>query len=269
MLKPRAVAIVLALLSAALLPGQGAAAPDQTQRAARWNELQTAIFGARTVQAADGLIAMETPDRALDAAYVPITLTMPQKDKVAAVYLFVDDNPSPYAAHFTFGPAADPSQIRLKVRVDSYTDIHAVVETKDGALHQTSRYVKASGGCSAPAGVTPEEASKGMGEMSLKLPAAIRTSAPVEGVLTIRHPNFNGMQMDQATRGYTPARFIREVKVSSGGQSIFTLNADISLSSDPVISFRFMPQNAPIEVSALDSQDGRWARSFVTAPAGR
>ena len=268
-MKHRVLAIGLALLSAALLSGPASAASDQAQREARWKELQAGVFGTRAVRPTDRLIVLEAPDRALDAAFVPITLTMPDKDRVAAVYLFVDDNPSPYAAHFTFGPAADPAQIKLKVRVDSYTDIHAVVETKDGALYQTSRYVKAAGGCSAPLTAAADQARKGMGEMKLKLPDNIRTSAPVEATLTIRHPNFNGMQMDQATKGYTPARFIREVRVSTAGQVIFKLNADISLSSDPVISFRFMPQNAPIEVSALDSENGRWAKTFVTAPAGR
>jgi sulfur-oxidizing protein SoxY len=265
----RAVAIVAALFSAALAPGHGVAASDQAQRAERWRELQAGVFGARPVQATDRLIVLEAPDRAIDAAFVPITLTMPEKDKVAAVYLFIDDNPSPYAAHVAFGPAADPAQIRFRVRVDSYTDIHAVVETKDGALYQTSKFIKAAGGCSAPPGVTVEEARKGMGEMSLKFAGNLRQSAPVDATLTIRHPNFNGMQMDQATRGYTPARFIREVDVSSGGQSIFKMKADISLSSDPVISFRFMPQAAPVEVSAVDSQEGRWTQSFDTAAAAR
>ena len=268
-MKARAAAVGLILLSAALMPGQGAAAPEQAQRAARWKDLHTTVFGARPLMGTSRLILLEAPDRALDAAFVPITLTMPEADKVAAVHLFVDDNPSPYAAHFTFGPAADPAQIKFKVRVDSYTDIHAVVETKDGKLYQTSKFIKAAGGCSAPLGVTEAEARKGMGEMKLKLPGDIRSSAPVEATLTIRHPNFNGMQMDQMTKGYTPARFIREVDVSSGGQAVFKLKADISLSSDPVITFRFRPQAAPVVVSAVDSQNGRWRQSFETAPVKR
>ena len=267
-MKTRVMAIGLALLSSALLPSHGSAETEQAQRTARWKDLQTEVFGARPVQATDSLIVLEAPDRALDAAFVPITLTMPQKDKVAAVYIFVDDNPSPYAAHFTFGPAADPAQIQLRVRVDSYTDIHAVVETKDGALYQTSKFIKAAGGCSAPLAASDDEARKGMGEMRLKIAGDVRAGAPAEATLMIRHPNFNGMQMNPFTGGYTPARFIREVDVSSGGKAIFKLNADISLSTDPVISFRFEPQGSePIKVAAQDSQDGRWEQSFDTASA--
>jgi sulfur-oxidizing protein SoxY len=265
-MKNRIATVGLALSALALLPNQGHAASEELQRAARWKDLQAEVFGARAVLDTDSLIVMDAPDRAVDAAYFPITLTMPEKGEVAAVYLFIDDNPSPYAAHFTFGPAADPTQIKLRVRVDSYTDIHAVVETKSGALYQTSKFVKAAGGCSAPIGVSDDEARKGMGEMRLKFAGAVSSDKPAEATLMIRHPNFNGMQMNPFSGGYTPARFIREVDVSAGDKAIFKLNADISLSSDPVITFRFAPQGAqPIKVSAVDSQDGRWEQSFETA----
>jgi sulfur-oxidizing protein SoxY len=262
----RSVTAGLAL--SGLLGRETAAAAEDAQRAVRWKSIQTAVFGTRPVQPGGGVIVLEAPDRALDAAFVPVTLTMPGKDRVSGVHLFIDDNPSPYATHVVFGPAADPSSIRLQVRVDSYTDMHAVAETADGRLYQTSRFIKAAGGCSAPLGLTEAEASKGMGDMSLAF--ADRASSPVEAVLSIRHPNFNGMQMDPFTKGYTPARFIREVKVSSGGETIFAMTADISLSANPVIGFRFAPQGAaPVEVSAVDSQGGRWRRSFDTPLARR
>jgi sulfur-oxidizing protein SoxY len=264
-MKHRLAVIGLALAASALLAGPGRADTEQDQRLARWKDIRSDVFGARPVQDTDSLIAIDAPGRAIDAAFVPITLTMPQKDKVAAVYLFIDDNPAPYAAHFTFGPAADPAQIKLQVRVDSYTDIHAVVETKDGQLYQTSRFIKAAGGCSAPVGVSDDEARRGMGEMRMRFAEAETGGEPTEATLMIRHPNFNGMQRDQVG-GYTPARFIREVDVSSGGKAIFKLNADISLSSNPTIDFRFAPQGAaPIDVVATDSQNERWERRFELA----
>lgn len=260
----KTLAVVLGLV---VLPIRSMAATDEQERALRWSEIRRDVFGARPVQPTDSLIQLEAPDRALDAAFVPITLTMPQADKVSAVYLFIDDNPSPYAAHVTFGPAADPTRIGLRVRVDSYSNIHAVVETKDGALYETSRFVKAAGGCSAPVGVSAAEASKGMGEMRVRF-AAVTPGQPAEATLMIRHPNFSGMQMDQFTRGYTPARYVKEVEVSSGGQRIFRLDGDISISSDPVIQFRYAPQaNQAIQVSALDSQNGSWRQSFSPAAA--
>jgi sulfur-oxidizing protein SoxY len=259
-----AVLIGLALANA-ILPTVSSAATAEEERAARWNDIRTDVFGTKPVRPTDTLIKLEAPDRALDAAFVPITLTMPEKDKVAAVYLFIDDNPSPYAAHFTFGPAADPASIGLRVRVDSYTNIHAVVETKDGALYETAHYIKAAGGCSAPVGASAAEASKGMGEMRLRFAEGAAPEGPVDATLMIRHPNFSGMQMDVFTKGFTPARYVKEIEVSAGGQRIFRLDGDISISSDPVIQFRYMPQGGArdIQVSALDSQNGRWQQSFA------
>ena len=43
------------------------------------------------------------------------------------------------------------TEISTRVRVNNYTDVHAVAELSDGKLYMTKTYVKASGGCSAPA----------------------------------------------------------------------------------------------------------------------
>jgi len=172
-----ALSLAAALPTAALFAGPvlftgaalaAGASDTDAERLARWNEIRTSIFGDKAVQPTDTLVTVDAPVRALDAALVPITLTMPEKDKVAGVSLVIDDNPSPYAANITFGPAADPGEIKLRVRVNNYTNVHAVVRTKDGGLFETAKFVKASGGCSAPMGMSDEEAMKGMGDMRLE-----------------------------------------------------------------------------------------------------
>jgi sulfur-oxidizing protein SoxY len=67
-----------------------------------------------------------------------------------------------------------------------------------------------------------------------------------EAQLLIRHPNFNGMQRDPATQGYTPARFLKTVDVTLNGTKVLHLDSDISLAADPAITFGV---NAP---QALD-----------------
>src|SRR3546814_5400499 len=104
---------------------------------------------------------------------------MPEKDKIKSVYLVIDDNPAPLAAHVTFGPAADPGALHLRVRIDTYTNVHAVSETKDGKLFSTVAFIKASGGCSAPSGPTDSEAMKGKGKMRNKFADAERRSKPL------------------------------------------------------------------------------------------
>ena len=210
---------------------------------------------------------IDAPVRAMDASLVPITLAMPEKDRIAGLHLVIDDNPSPYAAKFTFGPASDPGEIKLRVRVNNYTNVHAVAETKDGRLLEAVKFVKASGGCSAPMGMSDEEAMKGMGDMRMKFAGEAMSGKPVEATLMIRHPNFSGMQMNQVTREYTPARYITKIEVSRGAAGIFTLDGDISISSNPVIGFSFVPQGGEaIRVVAFDNQNGRWEQSF-TAPS--
>ena len=263
-------ALALGLSLAASLVGgaaQAAGASDSdSERDARWKEIATSIFKDRAIQPTETLVKVEAPKRAEDAALVPITLTMPEKDKIKAVHLVIDDNPSPYAAHFSFGPAADPGELKLRVRVNNYTNVHAVAETKDGGLFEATKFVKASGGCSAPMGMSDEEAMKGMGDMRMKFSGEPQAGKPVEATLMIRHPNFSGMQMNQVTRDYTPARYINKLTVDYGPKNVFVMDGDISIASNPVINFAFLPEGkGPIKVTATDNQGGRWEHSF-TAP---
>ncbi|KQP31315.1 quinoprotein dehydrogenase-associated SoxYZ-like carrier [Methylobacterium sp. Leaf104] len=266
----RRAAGLTAGLFLAILAGSGtvraAAGDDVAERDARWTELRQLLFGDRTVETAKPLVRMDLPDRANDASLVPLTLTIADKDRIKGLYLVIDDNPAPLAAHFTFGPAADPEALKLRVRVNTYTNVHAVAETKDGALVQTTQFVKASGGCSAPMGMTDAEAMKGMGDMRLKF-ADATPGKPIAATLMIRHPNFTGLQMNQVSREYTPARYINRISVSHGDQNVFVMEGDISISANPVINFAMLPDGkGPVTVVTQDNQGGRWEHSF-DAPA--
>jgi len=147
--------------------------------------------------------------------------------------------------------------------VDQYTDMHAVAETQDGQLYVATKFVKAAGGCSAPAGADDAAALHDIGRMKLHLLGEFTTGKPVQAQLLVRHPNFNGMQMNQITRYYTRARFIRTIDAAYAGQAIFHLDSDISLSSDPVITFGFVPQaKGRMQVIVRDSDNATFDRSF-------
>ena len=158
----------------------------------------------------------------------------------------------------------DPKEIKMRVRVNTYTDMHAVAVTKDGKLLETTKFVKASGGCSAPMGMSDDEAMKGIGEMKVKLAGDVAADKPVDATLMIRHPNFNGMQMNQVTRQYTPARYIQSIDVTYADKKVFDLATDISLASNPVINFDLLPSVAKgsLQVAVKDSQNGQWSKSF-------
>jgi sulfur-oxidizing protein SoxY len=246
---------------------------DAATRAARWQALQKALFPGRTLQDGAGIVKLDAPPRALDAALVPISIDLSGVKSIRGLYVVIDGNPSPLAAHFTFGPKADPRSLKLRVRVDQYTNMHAIAEGQDGHLFVATRFVKASGGCSAPAGSDDSAALADIGRMKLHLIGDFAAGKPEQAVLMVRHPNFNGMQMNQITRYYTPPRFIRTIDATYEGGSIFHLDSDISMSTDPVITFGFVPQSkGQLKVVVRDSKDATFDHSFdvpqSTAVAG-
>jgi sulfur-oxidizing protein SoxY len=258
--------LITAALVAAASPsiasaGVSAIDGNEPERQARWQEISAYIFGEQPIETGDGLIAIEAPTRAQDPALVPITVKVLKKDEVRAVHLVIDDNPSPHAAKISFGPVGDPSEIKLRVRVNDYTNVHAVAETNDGKLYQTRTFVKASGGCTAPIGVSDAEALKDIGRMKMKFGDG---EHPNEATLMIRHPNFSGMQMNQVTRLHTPARYLDRIRVSYGEETVFELTGDISLSSDPVIGFTYgQSKNGEFTVHASDTKGVNWKESFA------
>ena len=268
-MRARVVAWAVAAVLLAAMPAW-AAETDQ-DRAARWQELREAVFRDRAVSPGDGVIELEAPTRAQDAALVPITVTLPGTERVRAVYLLVDGNPSPLAGVFRFGPAADPRSLKTRVRVDQYTLMHAVAETEDGRLFVAERFVKAAGGCSAPSLKDPQVAMSRMGQMRLRLDgdAAVREGQPATAHLLVSHPNNNGMQMDQVSRHFIPARYIQDIQVSYGEEAVFAFEADISLSEDPAITFGFTPRGpGPLKVEVQDSTRAVWRQSFDVAARG-
>jgi sulfur-oxidizing protein SoxY len=77
------------------------------------------------------------------------------------------------------------------------------------------------------------------------------------------------MQMDQLTRLYTPMRIVQTVDISFNDEAVLHLEGDISLSSDPVIGFRFRPAQLPgkLKVVVRDSDNAVFEQSF-DVPAG-
>ncbi len=254
--------IAVVALSALLIP-VAHATPEDAERAQRWQALQEAIFGDRKVQDGTGVIQLDAPPRALDAALVPVSVQLTTQEPVKALYLVIDNNPSPLAAHVTFGPKADPRSMKMRVRVNEYTLMHAIAETQSGKLYMTEKFVKAAGGCSAPAGSDEKEALTDIGRMKLRLLGAFHPNQPLQAQLMIRHPNFNGMQMNQVTRFFTPARFIKTTDVTYEGAKVFTLESDIAISTDPVFTFGFVPEKeGQLKVAIRDSDDATFEQSF-------
>ena len=204
---------------------------------------------------------------------VPISITAdgeqtPQR-YIKTITLIADKNPMPVAAVFHLSPANGIATIDTRIRVNEYTDIRAVVETSDGELYMASRFVKASGGCSAPAGKDADAALARSGRMKLLQPdAGLGAGDPRVAQLLISHPNHTGMQMDQLTRHYIPARFVEEIRISYGDEVILRIESSISLSEDPSIHFRYVPDTRrEISVEVTDSDEKTFSARWPVAPA--
>jgi sulfur-oxidizing protein SoxY len=255
-------ALVLAIWLASPAAAQSPTAADP------WPSLASDIFHDRAVQNGDGLITLEAPYRAEDAALVPMTLgfALPSGDsrQVKKVTLVIDQNPAPMAASFEIGPKSGLTTIATRLRVNDYTNVHEVAELSDGQLYAVQKFVKAAGGCSAPAGKNPDAASAHLGEMRLReiaaksdAPAAASTPALREAQLMIRHPNNSGLQMDQMSHLYIPARYIDSLKVFQGDDLVFAMEGGISISEDPNFRFNYKPNGAKVmRVEARDT-DGK------------
>ncbi len=258
----RIAGLAVALLGVATL---GALAQQAAQKDP-WPELAAAVFNNRPLADGAGLIAIEMPVRAEDAAIVPLTVraTLPPGDprRVKAFTVVIDENPAPVAAVFNIGPNAVVSSISTRVRIDSYTNVHAVAELTDGKLYVVQTYVKASGGCSAPAGKTVDKT--GIGQMRFRQFAKAADGAAGnlrEAQVMIRHPNNSGLQMDQITRHYLPAYFVQSVKIWQGEELLLTVESSISISEDPNFRFTYLPNNAKSFVAEAVDTDNRVFKS--------
>lgn len=257
---------MLGLLAAGFQAGPAAAEEDDA-----WSDLKEALFGDRPIAAGEGVVRLEAPYRAYDAAIVPITLVaeIPQAAEryIKSLTLVIDNNPAPVAAVFNMTPRSGTARISTRVRINAYTNVRVVAETNDGALYMDRKFVKASGGCSAPALKDQDKAMARLGRMKLKQSAPVRLGQPNEAQLLISHPNYSGLQMDQVTRHYIPAHYVQDVKISYGNETIMTVEGAISLSEDPSFRFSFVPE-APgaLSVEVRDTDDAVFTQSWPVEP---
>src|SRR6267142_891406 len=251
MLGRRSRLLCVAVLLAAMPLGIRLAAAATPEPYDPWPGLVQDIFSNRTINDGAGVIAIEMPYRAEDAAIVPVTLraTLPPGDarRVLAITLVIDQNPAPMAARFELGPDSSVSEISTRVRVNNYTDVHAVAELSDGKLYMTKTYVKASGGCSAPAAKNADEARSRLGQMRYRQ-FARPGQGPVSGVreaqVMVGHPNNSGLQRDQVTLLYIPAFFVSELQVWQDESPVLAMEGGISISEDPNIRFTYVSNGA-------------------------
>ena len=90
-----------------------------------------------------------------------------------------------------------------------------------------------------------------------------------EAVVMIRHPNSTGMQMDESTHDYTPARYVDHFAVYQGDDLVFAVDGGISISEDPNFRFAFAAdENRAIRVEAGDIAGAHYTSRWQIAAGG-
>lgn len=212
-----------------------------------WNSIKGDIFKGRPVLDGSGLVWLDAPRRAEDAAIVPVgmrvNLTADDKRALRSLTLVIDENPAPVAGTFTIGPNSGVTSISTRVRVNTYSYVRAIAELSDGRLYGVKAYVKASGGCSAPVSTNADASKSTLGQMKFRVFPPADNAAP-EAQIMVRHPQNSGLQLDQLTRLYIPPFFIETLKIWQGDDLLLALDGGIAVSEDPNLRFNYRPNGA-------------------------
>lgn len=271
------VTTIACLAAAALAPlvAQAAQPEDDPDKVARWLDFKEGTFKGRAIEThGDAVIKLDAPARAADASVVPIAINaqFPQTPShyIRKIYLFIDENPEPYAGSFEFTPESGLATIETRVRVEDYTFMRAIAETNDGKLYSAIRFVKASGGCSAPADKDEDAAERAAGQLRLQAEGQAVAGKPELAQLMVRHPNRTGMAMNQVTRNYATAYFIRKISVTYADKPVMTANVNFSISENPNVRFYFVPSaNGELKAQVEDTKNKQWGGAVaVTAQPG-
>lgn len=219
---------------------------------ATWDLLRSSIFQEKEIIENDQAVQLTVPARADDAALVPIKIIVPENfaKSLRTLTIIVDKNPAPIAAKINFGFAAGWQELlfETRIRVDANSNIRAIIELGNGDLYMSSSFIKAAGGCSAPALKDMDQTLKEAGEIRIKKLESNQAQ------IMIKHPQYSGLQINQVTGYYIPANFLDEIIVSSNEGMIFRVEGGISLSEDPHFRFSYRGGDVSVVARATDNR---------------
>ena len=211
------------------------------------------------------MVQVIVPLRAAYGASVPVKIVskLAQKPElyVRKMYIVVDKNPSPVAAVLDLTTEVGQADFETRLRVDEYSHVRVVSELSNGELHTDSRYVKTSGGCSAPPN---REALHLIGKTMLKLNGELHMDQPTTADVTVVHPNDTGFELNQVTVMYIPPHFVRSIKVSYAQRKVFDAELDFSVSENPTLRFNFVPHGrGELRAEVTDTKDSQFVGTLA------
>ncbi len=259
------------LAAMAMTPVAALAAPGGLPTAAHgdsspeWDRLSAKLFPGRTLLQGQDTVQVIAPLRAAYGASVPVKVVsrLPQTPEryVKRMFIVIDKNPSPLAMVLDLTTEVGQADFETRLRVDEYSHVRVVSELSDGSLHTDSRYVKTSGGCSAPPNRDSPEL---IGKTLLKLDGELRMDQPVAADVTVLHPNDTGFELNQLTVMFIPPHFVRSIRVSYDGRRVFDADLDFSVSENPTLRFNFVPHGKGVlRADVTDTKDGQFVGTLA------
>ena len=240
-----------------------------------WDDLKPLVFDDRVIEDGAGIVALHAPYRAKDERSVPITVDAAFSDgrKVKAVTLIIDENPMPVSASFRFENGQDAVSVGANFRFNGPSPLRAIVEADDGRLYMAEAPVKTIGlgACASPPVKSSNEAIASMGEMKLEDSiahgAARQSGALHVANLEVSHPNLTGLQKDQITLLYIPARYVDTFDVWQGEEKLMTVEGGISIAEDPKLSFSYRDNGAgKLKIRIEDTKGASFEKVFDVSP---
>ncbi len=252
---------IAAVGAATAAPGGLPAKVEHTDSSPQWENLRAKVFGTRTIAAPPSQVELIVPSRAAFGASVPVKVVskLPQKPElyVKKLYLFVDKNPSPVSAVLELTQDIGQADFETRLRVDEYSHIRVVSELSNGELHMDSRYVKVSGGCSAPPN---RDQLHNIGKTVFRLPNGVKLNAPTPADVSVVHPNDTGFELNHITVMFIPPHFVRSLKVSYADRPLFDADLDFSISENPSFRFNFVARGpGELKAEVEDTKEGRYS----------
>ena len=276
--------VTLGLASAAFslfLLSQSSQAADTST----WQDLRSELYGSVFLAQSPGVLTLDAPYRTDNDARTLVSATVhaPKGQLVTGLDVILDENPMPVSARLVFAQPVERFQITGTFRINGPTPVHAVATLDNGQRFMAEGFVKTSGqgACSAPPGTDPKEALKTLGQMELalktmplpenqsasSLAASVLEGAPrdLDLSVSIKHPSHSGMQMDQISLLYIPARYIDTLDISVNGTPYVGITGSISLSENPKLELTIPPGGRTAGVHMQDT-DGATSDAEVTLP---
>lgn len=240
--------------------------PRESSSEEAWiKNIKPAFFSGQDIfsDGQNNIITIKAPYKAENPAIVPISIETNTAENISIqkIYIFIDKNPSPLVGVFNFTDSGEKTDLAMRVRVNDYSFIRVIAETNDGRFYMSKSFVKASGGCSAPAG---PGATKYVGKMKSRLLGRLKLNKPNLMQLKIKHPNYSGLESVSPGGEKTEAFYIRNLKVILNDKQILDANITFSISTDPSFRFFIEPEHEGLlRIEATDTKNNTFTHDHI------